>query len=65
MCLLVIHCPAGAQQSAPVPTAPPTKAEQELLALSKEKWGWMSEKKADTLEALFHEKAIFVHMGGD
>ena len=35
-----------------------------LLALSKDKWQWMSERKVDALEGLFHEKAIFVHMGG-
>ncbi len=38
--------------------------EQEILTLSKNKWRWMSEKKTDTLSALFHEKAVFVHMGG-
>jgi hypothetical protein len=38
--------------------------EQEVINLSKEKWQWMSERKVDTLEALFHEKAVFVHMGG-
>ena len=37
---------------------------QEVINLSKEKWGWMSERKADSLDALFHEKAVFVHMGG-
>jgi hypothetical protein len=41
------------------------KAEQEVLALSKDKWGWMSEKKVEDLEKLFHEKAAFVHMGGN
>ena len=25
----------------------------------------MSDKKVDTLDALFHEKAVFVHMGGN
>jgi 4-carboxymuconolactone decarboxylase len=40
------------------------KSEQEIINLSKEKWQWMSERKVDTLEALFHEKAVFVHMGG-
>lgn len=39
-------------------------SEQEIINLSKEKWRWMSEKKADTLAALFHEKSVFVHMGG-
>jgi hypothetical protein len=38
--------------------------EQEVINLSKEKWRWMSERKADSLDALFHEKAVFVHMGG-
>ena len=40
------------------------KSEQEVIALSKEKWRWMSERKVDALAALFHEKAVFVHMGG-
>ncbi|HSB01477.1 MAG TPA: nuclear transport factor 2 family protein [Anaerolineales bacterium] len=38
--------------------------EQELIDLSKEKWGWMSECNIGALEALFHEKSVFVHMGG-
>ena len=38
--------------------------EQELLDLSRAKWRWMSERKVDTLAALFHEQAVFVHMGG-
>lgn len=39
-------------------------AEQELIQLSKDKWQWMADKNADTLKCLFHEKAMFVHMGG-
>jgi len=38
--------------------------EREIINLSKEKWQWMSDKKVDTLNTLFHEKAVFVHMGG-
>ena len=38
--------------------------EQEVINLSKEKWHWMAECEVDTLDALFHEKAVFVHMGG-
>ena len=34
-------------------------AEQELINLSKQKWRWMSERKVDSLDALFHEKAVF------
>ena len=37
--------------------------EQEVINLSKEKWRWMSERKVDSLDALFHEEAVFVHMG--
>lgn len=39
-------------------------AEQEIIRLSVEKWQWMADKNADTLKHLFHEKAMFVHMGG-
>lgn len=68
--------PAAAQGTAPpapqAPVAPPslsagskpTQAEQALLDLSRAKWRWMAEKKADTLAALFHGDAVFVHMGG-
>ncbi|MBB1286163.1 SMP-30/gluconolactonase/LRE family protein [Flavisolibacter sp. BT320] len=41
-----------------------TKAEQEIINLSKAKWDWMADKKVDTLSTLFHEKSMFVHMGG-
>jgi hypothetical protein len=39
-------------------------AEQEIVDLSKAKWQWMAEQKADTLATLFHDKARFVHMSG-
>lgn len=41
-----------------------TSAEKEIIDLSKLKWQWMSDKNVDTLDILFHEKAVFVHMGG-
>ncbi|RZL50727.1 MAG: nuclear transport factor 2 family protein [Pedobacter sp.] len=41
-----------------------SKQEQQLLDLSKQKWTWMASKNADTLAKLFHEKSVFVHMGG-
>lgn len=41
-----------------------TKAEQEIIALSKDKWQWMADKNVDALSNLFHAKAVFVHMGG-
>ena len=39
-------------------------SEQEIISLSKEKWLWMSDKKVDSLDVLFHDKSMFVHMGG-
>jgi hypothetical protein len=45
-------------------TRNPTKEEQEILDLSKTKWGWMSEKNVESLNGLFDEKSVFVHMGG-
>jgi hypothetical protein len=36
---------------------------EEVINLSKEKWRWMSERKVDALDVLFHEEAVFVHMG--
>jgi len=38
--------------------------EQEIINLSKKKWLWMSDKNVDSLNALFDEKSVFVHMGG-
>ena len=38
--------------------------EQEIIELSKQKWQWMADKNADTLADFFHEKSVFVHMGG-
>jgi len=37
---------------------------QEIIDLSKQKWDWMSERKVDSLDGLFHDEAVFVHMGG-
>jgi hypothetical protein len=54
---------ASPAQATP-PAASGTSEEQELLGLSRQKWLWMSERNADALAALFHEKAVFVHMGG-
>src|SRR6478735_10755702 len=42
----------------------PSAAEQEIINLSKQKWIWMADKNVDSLNALFDEKSVFVHMGG-
>ncbi len=41
-----------------------SSTEQEIIKLSKDKWQWMADKNADKLKDLFHEKAVYVHMGG-
>ena len=72
LCLLLVSAygslasqgQAIATKDAPPPAASGTKEEQEVLSLSKDKWRWMSERNVDALTALFHEKAVFVHMGG-
>src|SRR6476659_1524212 len=56
---LVYSRPASAQGN-----VSPTAKEQEVLSLSRTKWRWMSEKKVDSLAALFADEAVFVHMGG-
>jgi para-nitrobenzyl esterase len=39
-------------------------AEQEVIALSKQKWRWMAERNVEALANLFADEAVFVHMGG-
>lgn len=65
-CLLIVTAASSlcAQQGPTPRTATRTNAEQEILSLSMDKWRWMSERKVDSLSALFHEEAVFVHMGG-
>jgi len=59
-----------AQQSPQPPTetiktaASHTPEQQEVINLSKTKWDWMANKKADSLETVFDDKAMFTHMGG-
>jgi hypothetical protein len=52
--------PGGAQDA----KRTPSHVEEELLSLSRDKWRWMSERIVDSLATLFHEEAVFVHMGG-
>jgi len=41
-----------------------TPEQQEIINLSKKKWDWMANKNADSLNVLFDDKSMFVHMGG-
>lgn len=57
----LLHAQAKLPNSA---TTTVTKEEQELLDLSKTKWTWMADKNVESLNGLFDEKCVFVHMGG-
>ncbi len=65
LCFLMVTVQGAAAQQKKVvpPTASRPKAEQEIVSLSRDKWRWMSERKVEPLAALFHEEAVFVHMG--
>ena len=41
-----------------------TPEQQEIINLSKQKWDWMADKNVDSLNVLFDDKSMFVHMGG-
>ena len=62
--ILSVQLSNGQQPGVNQSTKSYTAAEQEIINLSKEKWQWMADKNADTLDNLFQEKAVFVHMGG-
>src|SRR4051794_8870470 len=66
LCFLVTspQCASAQQKKGSTPTVSSTNVEQEIISLSKAKWRWMSERKIDSLASLFHEQAVFVHMGG-
>ena len=67
LCFLIVsvlQVSAARQEKVNPPTTSRTNAEQEVIDLSKKKWRWMSERDIDALDALFHEKSVFVHMGG-
>lgn len=66
LCFLIVSVQVSSAQEtqANPPATSRTNAEQEIISLSKNKWLWMSERKVDSLDALFHDQAVFVHMGG-
>lgn len=53
-----------AQNNASTTATNNTPEQQEILNLSKKKWDWMADKNVDSLNVLFHEKSMFIHMGG-
>ncbi len=64
LCFLVVSAQwSYAQRNEGTPPAT-SDEEQELLDLSREKWLWMADRNVDALAELFHDEAVFVHMGG-
>src|SRR6188472_2453923 len=58
LCILIMSVQSSdAQQTK-------TNAEQEIINLSKKKWDWMADKNVDSLNVLFDDKSMFIHMGG-
>ena len=41
-----------------------TPEQQEVINLSKQKWQWMADKNVESLDNLFDDKSMFIHMGG-
>ena len=60
LCLLLAGAPVA---MAVQKEGAPAMGEQEILSLSRDKWRWMAERNVEALAALFHDKAVFVHMG--
>ncbi len=65
LCFLVISMQWSSAQSKTDSSSAMNSEEQEIINLSKTKWRWMAERNVDSLNALFNEKAVFVHMGGN
>lgn len=65
LCLLVTSVQWSYAQNTPNTVSKTnTPEEQQILNLSKQKWVWMANKNVDSLIPLFHEKSMFIHMGG-
>ncbi len=41
-----------------------TPEQQEIINLSKQKWNWMADRNVDSLNLLFDDQCMFIHMGG-
>lgn len=66
--LLIILVQSSYAQQPPTETikttANITPEQQKIIHLSKRKWNWMADKNVDSLNVLFDDKAMFIHMGG-
>jgi hypothetical protein len=65
LCLLLMTAQSFAQPTETIKSATSnTPEQQEIINLSKKKWDWMANKNVDSLNVLFDEKCMFIHMGG-
>jgi len=66
LCLLMVGAHSAFPQAASEGAAATSSAgaEQQVIALSKDKWRWMAERNVEALTDLFVDEAVFVHMGG-
>ena len=68
LCLLIMSVQSSYAQQPPTETIKTatnnTPEQQEVINLSKQKWQWMSDKNVESLDKLFDDKAMFIHMGG-
>ena len=62
--VLSAQCSFAQSKKDSVVTGNYTKAEQELVNLSRDKWQWMADKNVEKLASLFHDQSKFVHMSG-
>lgn len=66
--LLIMNVQSSYAQQPPTETIQTatnnTPEQQEIINLSKKKWDWMAAKNVDSLNTLFDDKAMFIHMGG-
>lgn len=68
LCLLIMSMQSSYAQQPPTETITTasnnTPEQQEIINISKQKWDWMADKNVDSLNVLFDDKAMFIHMGG-
>jgi hypothetical protein len=63
LCVLLLTIQSSVAEEK-APASSDTTKSNEIIDLSKQKWAWMAERNVDSLSELFHEEAVFVHMGG-
>ncbi|MCL7986672.1 nuclear transport factor 2 family protein [Sphingobacterium sp. lm-10] len=60
--LILLFAYAQISMAQSLPSSDDNAYTQQVIALSKQKWSWMSQKNVDSLASIFHPKSAFVHM---